>query len=151
MPGKTSLVIKMPEFSQKAKRLAQSLFSKSEVQNRISMNAIKMIIGDVVTLYTEFRNAEGLGALFFNPQRPDDSQYLTISEIHKDVALAEELMNSELSDFLKKLINLIQKEQENDSPIVVMIDQSGMSVHVIDLNLAEEMLAKRLEDASGSL
>ena len=60
-------------------------------------------------------------------------------------------MNNELSDFLKKLINLIQKEQENDSPIVVMIDQSGMSVHVIDLNLAEEMLAKRLEDASGSL
>lgn len=151
MPGKTSLVIKMPEFSQKAKRLAQSLFSKSEVQNRISMNAVKMIIGDVVTLYTEFRNAEGLGALFFNPQRPDDSQYLTISEIHKDVALAEELMNNELSDFLKKLINLIQKEQENDSPIVVMIDQSGMSVHVIDLNLAEEMLAKRLEDATGSL
>lgn len=151
MPGKTSPVIKMPEFSQKAKRLAQSLFSKSEVQNRISMNAVKMIIGDVVTLYTEFRNAEGLGALFFNPQRPDDSQFLTISDIHKDVALAEELMNNELSDFLKKLINLIQKEQENDSPIVVMIDQSGMSVHVIDLNLAEEMLAKRLEDASGSL
>lgn len=151
MPGKTSLVIKMPEFSQKAKRLAQSLFSKSEVQNRISMNAVKMIIGDVVTLYTEFRNAEGIGALFFNPQRPDDSQYMTISDIHKDVALAEELMNNELSEFLKKLINLIQKEQENDFPIVVMLDQSGMSVHVIDLNLAEEMLAKRLEDASSSL
>lgn len=151
MPGKTSLVIKMPEFSQKAKRLAQSLFSKSEVQNRISMNAVKMIIGDVVTLYTEFRNAEGIGALFFNPQRPDDSQYMTISDIHKDVALAEELMNNELSEFLKKLINLIQKEQENDYPIVVMLDQSGMSVHVIDLNLAEEMLTKRLEDASSSL
>jgi hypothetical protein len=137
----------MPEFNQKAKRLANSLFSKSEVQNRISLNAVKMIIGDVVTLYTEFRKADGIGALFFNPQRPDDSQYLTLSDIHKDIALAEELMNEELCDFLKKLVNLIQSESENESPIVVMIDQSGMSVHVIDLNLAEEMITQRMKDA----
>jgi hypothetical protein len=141
----------MPDFDQKAKRLAKSLFSKSEVQNRISMNAVKMIIGDIVTLYTEFRNTEGLGALFFHPQRPDESQYLTLSDIHKDMALAEELMNAELATFFKKLTNLIQKEQENDSPVVVMTDQSGMSVHVIDLNLAEDMLAKRLEDATSNL
>lgn len=106
-----------------------------------------MIIGDVVTLYTEFRKADGIGALFFNPQRPDDSQYLTLSDIHKDIALAEELMNEELCDFLKKLVNLIQSESENESPIVVMIDQSGMSVHVIDLNLAEEMITQRMKDA----
>jgi hypothetical protein len=137
----------MPEFNQKAKRLANSLFSKSEVQNRISLNAVKMIIGDVVTLYTEFRKADGIGALFFNPQRPDDSQYLTLSDIHKDIALAEELMNEELCDFLKKLVNLIQSESENESPIVVMIDHSGMSVHVIDLNLAEEMITQRMNDA----
>ena len=137
----------MPEFNEKAKRLARSLFSKSEVQNRISLNAVKMIIGDVVTLYTEFRKADGIGALFFNPQRPDDSQYLTLSDIHKDIALAEELMNEDLANFLKKLINLIQSESENESPIVVMIDQSGMSVHVVDLNLAEEMITQRMEDA----
>lgn len=137
----------MPDFNKKARRLANSLFSKSEVQNRISLNAVKMIIGDVVTLYTEFRKADGIGALFFNPQRPDDSQYLTLSDIHKDIALAEELMNEELSDFLKKLVNLIQAESENESPIVVMIDQSGMSVHVVDLNLAEEMITQRMNDA----
>jgi hypothetical protein len=147
MPGTISPIIDMKDFRKKTELLAKSLFGKSEVQNRISLNAVKMIIGDVVTLYTEFRNVEGLGALFFNPVKPEDSRYLNIQEIRKDLALAEELMDEELTDFFKKLLNLIDSEQETESPVVVMVDSYGMSVHLIDLELAEQMIQQRMEDA----
>ena len=45
-----------------ALQLAKKLFGKSEAQNRMSLSTVKMILGDIDTLYKEFRTAEGLGA-----------------------------------------------------------------------------------------
>lgn len=121
-------------------QLAKQIFGKSEVQNRIALNTVKMIVGDVVTLYAEFRKAEGLGALFFNPKAPDKSQYMTIKDIQNDISLAEEILNGDLKDFLLKLINIINREEENSKPVVVMIDNSTMSIHVIDPEKAQERI-----------
>lgn len=129
-----------------AKELASKLFSKSEVQNKIAINAVKLIIGDIVTLYGEFRKAEGLGALFFNPSEPNKSTYLTIDDIKKDIILAEEIMDDDLKDFLNKLLNVIDREQEQGTCVVVMVTTKSMSVHVIDLNTVEEQI-KELADA----
>ena len=121
-------------------KLAKAIFGKSEVQNRVALNAVKMIVGDIATLYSEFRKTEGLGALFFNPASPDCSQFMTLKDIHTDVILAEEIMDNYLKDFLNKLINVINKEAESEKPVVVMVDETAMSVHVIDLNLADERI-----------
>lgn len=121
-------------------KLAKAIFGKSEVQNRVALNAVKMIVGDIATLYSEFRKTEGLGALFFNPASPDCSQFMTLKDIHTDVILAEEIMDDYLKDFLNKLINVINKEAESEKPVVVMVDETAMSVHVIDLNLADERI-----------
>lgn len=125
---------------QSMRELAKQLFGKSEVQNRIALNTVKMIVSDVVTLYAEFRKAEGMGALFFNPKAPDKSQYMTINDIHNDISLAEEVLNQDLKDFLLKLINVIEREEENNKPVVVMIDSSTMSIHVIDVDKAQERI-----------
>jgi hypothetical protein len=129
-----------------AKELASKLFSKSEVQNKIAINAVKLIIGDIVTLYGEFRKAEGLGALFFNPSEPNKSTYLTIDDIKKDIILAEEIMDDDLKDFLNKLLNVIDREQEQGTCVVVMVTIKSMSVHVVDLNTVEEHI-EELADA----
>ena len=129
-----------------SERLAHKLFSKSEVQNKIAVNTIKMIVGDIVTLYQEFRKAEGLGALFFNPVAPENSSYMTIKDIKTDIILAEEIMDDDLKEFLKKLLNIVDKEQDNKQAIVVLVNNQTMSIHLIDLNSVETQI-KELVDA----
>jgi hypothetical protein len=129
-------------------RLAKAIFGKNEVQNRIALSAVKMIIGDMATLYAEFRKTEGLGGLFFNPANPECSHYMTLKDIHTDVILAEEIMDDFLKDFLNKLINVINKEAESEQPIIVMVDDESMSVHVLDLNSAEERINEVVDAVS---
>lgn len=138
----------MGSFKSTASDLAKKLFGKSEVQNRIALSTVKMIIGDIVTLYDEFKKAEGKGALFFNPSNPDYSQYMSVTDIQTDIALAEEIMDEDLAAFLRKLLSVVDKEGDNNKPIVVMVDQKGMSVHLIDLDAADELLNKTSDAAS---
>lgn len=129
-----------------SERLASKLFSKSEVQNKIAVNTVKMIVGDIVTLYQEFRKAEGLGALFFNPITPENSSYMTIKDVQNDIVLAEELMDDDLRDFLKKILRVIEDEQEQETAIVILINNQTMSIHIIDLNTVDVQI-KELVDA----
>jgi hypothetical protein len=145
MLGPLSQVIKMPR-NNAAGELAKKIFSKSELQNQIAVNVVKMIVGDIVTLYEEFRQAEGLGALFFNPVAPENSSYMTIKDIKTDIILAEEIMDDDLKDFLKKLLNIVDKEQDNKQAIVVLVNNQTMSIHLIDLNSVETQI-KELVDA----
>lgn len=145
MLGPLLQVIKMPK-SNAAGNLAKKIFSKSEVQNQIAVNVVKMIVGDIVTLYEEFRSAEGLGALFFNPVSPENSSYMTVKDIKNDIILAEEIMDEDLKDFLKKLLNIVDKEQNNKQAIVVLINNQTMSIHLIDLNSVDTQI-KELVDA----
>ncbi len=126
--------------SKASSKLANSIFGKSEVQNRIALNAVKMIVGDIVTLHDEFKKADGAGALFFNPSAPEASTYMTVADIKKDIALAEEIMDDELKKFLQKLLNVVDKEHKNEVAIVVLVNKEAMSIHLIDLNAAEERL-----------
>ena len=135
----------MPK-SNAAGELAKKIFSKSELQNQIAVNVVKMIVGDIVTLYEEFRQAEGLGALFFNPVSPENSSYMTIKDIKTDIILAEEIMDDDLKEFLKKLLNIVDKEQDNKQAIVVLVNNQTMSIHLIDLNSVETQI-KELVDA----
>lgn len=145
MLGPLSQVIKMPK-SNAAGELAKKIFSKSELQNQIAVSVVKMIVGDIVTLYEEFRQAEGLGALFFNPVAPENSSYMTIKDIKTDIILAEEIMDDDLKEFLKKLLNIVDKEQDNKQAIVVLVNNQTMSIHLIDLNSVETQI-KELVDA----
>jgi len=132
--------------SNAAGELAKKIFSKSELQNHIAVNVVKMIVGDIVTLYEEFRQAEGLGALFFNPVNPENSSYMTVKDIKTDIILAEEIMDDDLKEFLKKLLNIVDKEQDNKQAIVVLVNNQTMSIHLIDLNSVETQI-KELVDA----
>lgn len=131
-------------------RAFKSIFGFTEIQNRVATNTVKMIIGDMTTLYNEFRNVKGPGALFFNPANPDSSKYLTIADIRKDIILAEELMDGDLTKFLSKLVNVIEKEENAGEgyPIIVMVTEEGMTVHKIDLNAVERNLKTMANDAS---
>jgi hypothetical protein len=61
------------------------------------------------------------------------------------MALAEEMLNKDLATFFKKLIKVIEKEK--DDPIVVMLDITGMSIHVLDKNKIDEVLEEQVTNA----
>jgi hypothetical protein len=134
--------------SEHTKALGQKLFGKSEVQDKISKNALKIILGDIVTLYSEFRTAKGLGALFFNTTAPSNSLYMTIKEIYNDIIVAEELIDSETKQFLQSVLNIVEKNSDNTTPIVVMVDAKGLSVHLLDLDAINDNIEKHAQDIS---
>lgn len=133
------------------KALGNKLFSKSEVQNRIAKNALKVILGDMTTLYNEFRTASGLGALFFNTMSPLNSLYMTTKEIYNDIILAEELMDTDTKEFLQKTLNVIEKNSDNTTPVVVMVDSDGMSIHLLDLDEINQRIDQQAEEAAQGL
>lgn len=134
--------------SEHTKALGQKLFGKSEVQDKISKNALKIILGDIVTLYSEFRTAKGLGALFFNTTAPSNSLYMTIKEIYNDIIVAEELIDSDTKQFLQSVLNIVEKNSDNTTPIVVMVDAKGLSVHLLDLDAINDNIEKHAQDIS---
>jgi|TARA_R110002126_G_scaffold10363_3_gene47206 hypothetical protein len=134
--------------SDHTKALGQKLFGKSEVQDKISKNALKIILGDIVTLYSEFRTAKGLGALFFNTTAPSNSLYMTIKEIYNDIIVAEELIDSDTKQFLQSVLNIVEKNSDNTTPIVVMVDAKGLSVHLLDLDAINDNIEKHAQDIS---
>ena len=123
-----------------SQELASKIFSKSELQNKIAINTVKLIIGDIVTLYNEFRKAEGAGALFFNPMAPENSTYMPVKDIKNDIILAEEIMDNDLKSFLEKLLNIVDKKQDDNEAIVVMVNNRSMSIHLVDLNTVEDQI-----------
>jgi hypothetical protein len=134
--------------SDHTKALRQKLFGKSEVQDKISKNALKIILGDIVTLYSEFRTAKGLGALFFNTTAPSNSLYMTIKEIYNDIIVAEELIDSDTKQFLQSVLNIVEKNSDNTTPIVVMVDAKGLSVHLLDLDAINDNIERHAQDIS---
>ena len=134
--------------SDHTKALGQKLFGKSEVQDKISKNALKIILGDIVTLYSEFRTAKGLGALFFNTTAPSNSLYMTIKEIYNDIIVAEELIDSDTKQFLQSVLNIVEKNSDNTTPIVVMVDAKGLSVHLLDLDAINDNIERHAQDIS---
>ena len=134
--------------SDNTKALGQKLFGKSEVQDKISKNALKIILGDIVTLYSEFRTAKGLGALFFNTTAPSNSLYMTIKEIYNDIIVAEELIDVDTKQFLQSVLNIVEKNSDNTTPIVVMVDAKGLSVHLLDLDAINDNIEKHAQDIS---
>lgn len=134
----------------RAEQLIKKLFSNSEVQNRIAKSAVKLIVSDIITLYSEFRKAEGLGALFFNLEYPNRSIYLDVKEIYKDITVAEEMMDKKTKEFLQKLLNVIEKNENNTTPVVVMVNDASLSIHLLDSDSVDETIDKRILDATSS-
>jgi hypothetical protein len=135
--------------SKELNQLAKNLFGKSEVKNRIGLNTAKMITGDIVTLYQEFRKASGEGALCFNPAKPEQSIYMTVSDLKTDMALAEEMCDAETAAFLSQAIELVQKvSSDENKALILLTSRYGISAHVVDLDEANSRLDGMADAAS---
>jgi len=136
----------MTEFSKNAKKIA-SLFKGSEVERKLSAGILRTIVSDIITLYFENRKALGKGILVFNPQDPSNSSYVTSKELENDLSLAQESMNRDFEELFHRVLNVIDKEDENNLAMVALIEDNYVNIHLLDPDEANE----RIDEASSGL
>jgi|TARA_Y100000004_G_scaffold197420_1_gene272107 hypothetical protein len=136
----------MTEFSKNAKKIA-SLFKGSEVERKLSAGILRTIVSDIITLYFENRKALGKGILVFNPQDPSNSSYVTAKELENDLSLAQESMNRDFEELFHRVLNVIDKEDENNLAMVALIEDNYVNIHLLDPDEANE----RIDEASSGL
>jgi hypothetical protein len=124
---------------------AKKFFGKSEVKNRISKATMKMIFGDMKTLYDEFRKYKGPGALVYNFGLPDNSYYMEVDDIKNDIAQAEESMDAGIADALKRVMKVVEKHEHDEHSIIVTVDENFLSCMVLDFNQIDEQLEAIIE------
>ena len=75
---------------------------------------------------------------------------MPLRDIQRDLILAEEAMDDDLKRFFEKVQSIVVKESGTEKPIVIMVTEESMSVHVIDINQTEERLKEALDAAKYS-
>lgn len=137
----------MFNLSKKATALTKQLFGGNQVENKIAAGVMRTILSDITRLYFENKQVRGKGVLVFNPEEPEKSRFLTVRDLEDDLSVAQEAMNTQMADMLKKVIKVVEKENESDVAIIAMIQLNGIAIHLLD----SEEANKRIDEMSSGL
>jgi hypothetical protein len=137
----------MFNLSKKAAALTKQLFGGNQVENKIAAGVMRTILSDITRLYFENKQVRGKGVLVFNPEEPEKSRFLTVGDLEDDLSVAQEAMNTQMTDMLKKVIKVVEKENESDVAIIAMIQLDGIAIHLLD----SEEANKRIDEMSSGL
>ena len=137
----------MFDLSRGATALIKNLFGGNEAERRISAGVVRTILSDMTRLYFDNHAAMGEGILVFNPENPEQSKYMTKTDLENDLAIAQEEMDRESEQLFSKIIKIIEKESDSDLALVAMIQYSEIAIHVIDPKEAN----KKIDEYSNSL
>lgn len=137
----------MFNLSKKATALTKQLFGGNQVENKIAAGVMRTILSDITRLYFENKQVRGKGVLVFNPEEPEKSRFMTVGDLEDDLSVAQEAMNTQMTDMLKKVIKIVEKENESDVAIIAMIQLDGIAIHLID----SEEANKRIDEMSSGL
>jgi hypothetical protein len=137
----------MFNLSKKATALTKQLFGGNQVENKIAAGVMRTILSDITRLYFENKQVRGKGVLVFNPEEPEKSRFLTVGDLEDDLSVAQEAMNTQMTDMLKKVIKVVEKENESDIAIIAMIQLDGIAIHLLD----SEEANKRIDEMSSGL
>ena len=137
----------MFNLSKKATALTKQLFGGNQIENKIAAGVMRTILSDITRLYFENKRVRGKGVLVFNPEEPEMSRFLTVGDLEDDLSVAQEAMNTQIADMLKKVIKVVEKENESDVAIIAMIQADGIAIHLLD----SEEANKRIDEMSSGL
>lgn len=137
----------MSDLSRGATALIKNLFGGSEKERMISAGVVRTILSDMTRLYFENRAALGNGILVFDPENPEQSKYMTKTDLENDLAVAQEGMDRKAEELFSKVIKVIEKEADSDLALVAMVQRNEIAIHLIDPKEAN----KKIDEYSNSL
>ena len=132
----------MFDLSRGATALIKNLFGGNETERMISAGVVRTILSDMTRLYFENRAAMGEGILVFDPESPEQSKYMTKTDLENDLAIAQEGMDRESEQLFSKIIKIIEKESDSDLALVAMIQYSEIAIHIIDPKEANKKIGE---------
>ncbi len=137
----------MSDLSRGATALIKNLFGGNEKERMISAGVVRTILSDMTRLYFENRAALGNGILVFDPENPEQSKYMTKTDLENDLAVAQEGMDSKAEELFSKVIKVIEKEADSDLALVAMVQRNEIAIHLIDPKEAN----KKIDEYSNGL
>ena len=72
---------------------------------------------------------------------------MTSKELENDLSLAQESMNRDFEELFHRVLNVIDKEDENNLAMVALIEDNYVNIHLLDPDEANE----RIDEASSGL
>jgi hypothetical protein len=137
----------MSDLSRGATALIKNLFGGNEKERMISAGVVRTILSDMTRLYFENRAALGNGILVFDPENPEQSKYMTKTDLENDLAVAQEGMDRKAEELFSKVIKVIEKEADSDLALVAMVQRNEIAIHLIDPKEAN----KKIDEYSNGL
>jgi hypothetical protein len=126
--------------SRREKLITSALKGKTGEKEAKYLDAVvKLVLGDMGTLYLKFWEAEGPGIICFQPQNPDRSMfYMTLSELHSAQESCERENNGDLAETFRRILDAAQKIDPAEKAGYIINDEEGIRYVEIDYNKQSE-------------
>ena len=101
---------------------------------------VKLILGDMGKLYTQFWEAKGPGVICFQPDNQECSMfYMTLEELHSAQESCERENNGDLAETFRRILEAAQKNNPTESAGYIINDAEGIRYFAIDYNQAVDV------------
>lgn len=100
---------------------------------------LKLILGDMGSMFFQFWQKQGPGVLCFQPADPSSSVfYLTLKELHGAQEECERENNGDLAETFRRILEAAQKINPEEKAGYVLNDKDGIRYIEIDYNKESE-------------
>jgi hypothetical protein len=126
--------------SRREKLIAQALDGKvDETSGKMLDAVVKLVLGDLATVYNRFWEAEGPGVMCFQPSNQDRSMFfLTLKELHSAEEACEHENNGDLAETFRRILGAAQKINPEEKAGYIINDEEGIRYLEIDYNQQSE-------------
>ena len=126
--------------SRREKLIARALDGKvDETSGKMLDAVVKLVLGDLATVYTRFWETEGPGVMCFQPLNQDRSMFfLTLKELHFAEETCEQENNGDLAETFRRILGAAQKINPEEKAGYLINDDEGIRYLEIDYNQQSE-------------
>ena len=126
--------------SRREKLIAQALDGKvDETSGKMLDAVVKLVLGDLATVYNRFWETEGPGVMCFQPSNQDRSMFfLTLKELHSAEETCEQENNGDLAETFRRILGAAQKINPEEKAGYLINDKEGIRYLEIDYNQQAE-------------
>ena len=122
--------------SRREKLINAALDGKTgETEGKCLDAVVKLILGDMGTVYTKFWEAEGPGVICFQPDNKERSMfYMTLEELHSAQESCERENKGDLAETFRRILEAAQKLDPAESAGYIINDEEGIRYFAVDYN-----------------
>jgi len=100
---------------------------------------VKIVLGDMGSMYVKFWKAEGPGVMCFQPDDKKRSMfYMTLKELHAAQESCEQENNGDLAETFRRILAAAQKIDPTEKAGYLINDANGIRYLEIDYNKESE-------------